>query len=137
MKKYLKLIDFFTIGVLLAIGISLIILGIAYDSYLYKIVKPNRTIIRLYNKELLKELNKDNPREIFAALIVNQKYNCMLLQKKYTFITLFLIGLILCIFSMFYAISIITDNLIKELEALKKHIRQKEIQEKIKKSHSH
>ncbi|MBN1522231.1 MAG: hypothetical protein JW928_06830, partial [Candidatus Aureabacteria bacterium] len=128
--KYLKTLDFFVLGTLLVIGVGLMGFGIAYDSYLYRFLKDNRLAINLYDEEILKTINKDNPREVFAALVIVQKYNTMIIQKKLTFHIMFIIGLILCILSAFYLISAILSGISGEIERLHKYNRDKEREEK-------
>ena len=65
MTKYLNAIDFIVISVLLLLGISLIAFSIAFDSHLYRYLKENRLAIKLYDKEILTTINKNNSREVF------------------------------------------------------------------------
>ncbi|MCK5708733.1 MAG: hypothetical protein KAI43_13880 [Candidatus Aureabacteria bacterium] len=115
MTKYLKSLDFIVIGTLVIFGVSLIAFGILYDSYLYKMFRENRTILNLYSKDMIQSINKEKPREIFAALIITEKYNNIMVQKKLTFYLVFLIGLILCLLAMFYLISTVLNSIINEM----------------------
>ena len=130
MTKYLKGIDFLVIGTLLILGVGLIAFGILYDSYLYRFLKENRLAIRLYDTEIIKTIDKDNPREVFAALVIIQKYNTMLLQKKITFHMVFIIGIIVCFLSIFYLLSSVLNSYAEEFHKIQQQQKEKEKKEK-------
>ena len=130
MTKYLKAIDFIVISTLILFGIASIGFGIAYDSYLYKLSKDNRITLRLYDKEIIKTINKNSPREVFGALLIVHKYNAMMLKKKITFHMFFIIGLVLCFFSIFYFLSSLLNALTAEISSIKKYIKQIEDEKK-------
>jgi len=130
MTKYLKTIDFFVIGILVIFGVGLIAFGILYDSHLYRFLKENRLAIKLYDKEIIKTINKENPREVFAALMIIQKHNNMILQKKITFHMIFIIGIIMCFFSIFYLLSSLLSSFSEEIDKIHKYHADKEREKK-------
>lgn len=130
MTKYLKGIDFLVIGTLLILGVGLISFGILYDSYLYRFLKENRLAIKLYDKEIIRTIDKDNPREVFAALVIIQKYNTMLIQKKVTFHMIFIIGIIVCFLSIFYLLSSVLNSYAEEFHKIQQQQKEKEKEKK-------
>lgn len=130
MTKYLNSIDILVISVLLLLGISLIAFGIAFDSHLYRYLKENRLAIKLYDEEILKTINKNNSREVFTALLIIQKHNVMLQNKKITFHMIFLIGIILCLLAAFYYLSAVNTAIGNEINKIHKYHKDKEKEEK-------
>jgi hypothetical protein len=122
MTRYIKAMDFFVIITLLLLGIGLIGLGIAYDSFLFQSLKENKKAIGLYNQRFASAIDKTDPQQVFSALVIMQKYNTVIIQKDLTFHFLFIIGLCLSSFSIFYLLSTVINGLTEEMQMLQKDL---------------